>query len=371
MPEPILRLVCASDTHIGQREHNEDAILVRRELGLYVLADGAGGENAGNVASSLATSTIAHELEEHPLEEGFDPLGVPNGARRLSRAIHTANAQIVDLAESSKRFRGMGTTVVAVHVETDKGIMHVAHVGDSRLYRLRSGHVELLTEDHSLANDVLELAPEISEARARSLPGRVITRALGMAKRVRVSVRSFAMADKDRYLLCTDGLTDELDEEQLADALRQPVRPPALVKLLLDVADAPNAADNTAVIVLDVHEIDGRDWATPPLRQRNPRRTKSEREEPEIIIVQHNSDDPPSEVDEVDETVRKRFAPPQITSVPDQSATGLEAIQRIAAEHPSIGRDDRDPTIEFVRTCPRCGANFAGASGACPECWAD
>jgi protein phosphatase len=284
MSDALVRIVAAGDTHIGLREHNEDAILLRRELELYALADGAGGENAGNVASNLALTTIAHRFEETQSKErpDFDVLGLPSGARRLSAAVHRANAEIVQLAQASHRYQGMGTTVVAAYVEPARAIMHLAHVGDSRCYRLRAGFVELLTQDHSLLNDVLELAPELPEANAKKLPTRVVTRALGMERVVRVSVQSLGLAPGDRYLLCSDGLTDQLEEEQIADALRQELRPDALVKLLLDVSHAAKARDNVAVVVLDVHAMGASDYPQPALR--GPRGAVSD-SDPEIVIL--------------------------------------------------------------------------------------
>lgn len=284
MSDALVRIVAAGDTHIGLREHNEDAILLRRELDLFALADGAGGENAGNVASNLALTTIAYRFEEtHGKERpDFDVLGLPSGARRLSAAVHRANAEIVQLAQASQRYQGMGTTVVAAYVEPARAIMHLAHVGDSRCYRLRSGFVELLTQDHSLLNDVLELAPELPDANAKKLPTRVVTRALGMERVVRVSVQSLGLAPGDRYLLCSDGLTDQLEEEQIADALRQELRPDALVKLLLDVSHAAKARDNVAVMVLDVHAVAASDYPQPALR--GPRGASND-SDPEIVIL--------------------------------------------------------------------------------------
>ncbi|MBX3246526.1 MAG: serine/threonine-protein phosphatase [Myxococcales bacterium] len=292
MSEPLVRIIAAGDTHIGLREHNEDAILLRRELDLYALADGAGGENAGNVASNLALTTIAHRFEGTVQEDApdFDVIGLPTGARRLSAAVHRANAEIVELAHTSARYQGMGTTVVAAYVEPHKAVMHLAHVGDSRCYRLRGGHVELLTQDHSLANDVLELAPELDDARAKALPTRVVTRALGMERAIRVAMQSIALVPGDRYLLCSDGLTDQLEEEQIADALRQELRPDALVKLLLDVAHAARARDNVAVVVLDVHALGASDYPQPALR--GPRR-KEDDDAPEIVILGSGASEPP------------------------------------------------------------------------------
>lgn len=406
MGEPLLRTVAAGDTHIGQRDHNEDAILLRRELELYVLADGAGGENAGNVASSMALSTIAHEMEQMPKTRGFDVLGLPLGARRLSAAVQAANREIVHLAQTSDRFRGMGTTVVAICVETDVGVLHLAHVGDSRCYRLRGDQVELLTQDHSLANDVLELAPDLADERAVQLPKRVITRALGMASTVRVAVQSLALCPGDRFLMCSDGLTDQLEEEQIADALRQSIRPPALVKLLLDVAHAEKAQDNVAVIVFDCHGIGDADWPTPTLRARPAPRT-SEGSDPEILMMHDDDDDfetkgsdsdapelivgsepprsaSPSEgpeltldTQELEEIPTSQLAmpPPRIQVLPQGSADDdeLAAVRTLLGEFPKDARPgrERDPTIRFRRNCSKCGNSYEGGKDMCPNCWGD
>lgn len=401
MGEPLLRTVAAGDTHIGQRDHNEDAILLRRELELFVLADGAGGENAGNVASSMALSTIAHEMEQMPKTRGFDVLGLPLGARRLSAAVQAANRTIVELAQSSARFRGMGTTVVAICVETDVGVLHLAHVGDSRCYRLRGNQVELLTQDHSLANDVLELAPDLADERAVQLPKRVITRALGMSHTVRVAVQSLALCPGDRFLMCSDGLTDQLEEEQIADALRQSVRPPALVKLLLDVALAERAQDNVAVIVFDCHAIGEADWPTPTLRARPAPRT-TEGSDPEILVMDDEEDtrrgdsdapelivgsEPPRsaspsegpelilDTQELEEIPTSQIAmpPPRIQVLPRGSADDdeLAAVRTLLGEIPKDARPgrERDPTLRFQRKCSKCGNLFEGGKDMCPNCW--
>lgn len=373
MSEPLVRVVAAGDTHIGQRDHNEDAVLIRRELNLYALADGAGGENAGNVASTLAMTTLAHRFEQirgaRPKGQ-FDVLGLPLGARQLSSAVHEANREIVRLAESSDRFHGMGTTLVAMHVEPEVGILHIAHVGDSRCYRLRSGHLELLTQDHSLASDVLELAPDLSDERAVELPSRVVTRALGMAPTVRVSMQSVALSPGDRYLACSDGLTDQLDEEQIADALRQDLKPDGLVRLLLDIAEAEHASDNVAVVVV---EIGGQaaDWPQPPLRGRPRRKAGAKEEEfPEMIIVgDEPSDDAPTS--EHPSAPPRKSEPPKIHAVGPLPSKALKAVQELMEELPPGARPgaERDPTVRFVRKCPKCGIDFSGGADNCPNCW--
>ncbi len=260
-PRNELLISAAGDTDIGRRPHNEDAVLLRPNLGLFVLADGAGGHNAGNVASALATTSVAHFYERTQAAAAtwpdFDGVGLHTGARRLATAIQRANQEIVEIAQSSAQKQGMGTTVVALHVVPDSRLMHLAHVGDSRCYRIRHGHLEQLTQDHSLLNDVLELRPDIDEAEALRLPRSVITRALGMASSVRVSVRSYELAPGDVYVLCSDGLTDVLDDAHLAESAELAREPQALVRILLERARVEGADDNVAVLVVRVELAPG------------------------------------------------------------------------------------------------------------------
>src|SRR5688500_5868655 len=136
MPEAVttsatIRITAAAETDIARRQHNEDAVMLRPDLGLYVLADGAGGENAGNVASTLACTSLAHFFEDTQAEAAqmppFDDLGLATAARRLSIAVQRANRDLIEIAKSHDRYRGMGTTVVAAHVLADASVIHLAH----------------------------------------------------------------------------------------------------------------------------------------------------------------------------------------------------------------------------------------------------
>ncbi|HEX7603813.1 MAG TPA: protein phosphatase 2C domain-containing protein, partial [Polyangiaceae bacterium] len=212
-----LNITASGAADIGRaRRHNEDAVLLRPDLDLYVLADGAGGHNAGNIASALATTAIANFFEGAGHGRGEEPdldaFGLAIVARRLAAALQRANEDILEIARSSNKLHGMGTTAVAVSCIRSTGMLHHAHVGDSRLYRWRDGMLEQLTQDHSLLNDALELRPNIGDAALEKLPRNVVTRALGMEAQVRVSVKSHRMLAGDKYLLCSDGLTDTLDD---------------------------------------------------------------------------------------------------------------------------------------------------------------
>ncbi len=250
-----VKLEAAGDTHIGGRTHNEDAILMRPDLSLFLVADGAGGQNAGNVASSLATTTIAHFFEQ--TQDGadalprIDGLGLHTSARRLSEAIQEANREILEIAKTSDKHRGMGTTIAGALFDLDHRLLHLAYVGDSRCYRLREGRLEQLTHDHSLINDVLELRPNISDERVKKLPQNVITRALGMMENLRVSVRSHEVSHGDRYLLCSDGLSDNVGDGQILESLALDIGCDEQVALLVSMALEAGASDNVATIIID------------------------------------------------------------------------------------------------------------------------
>ena len=250
-----LKLTASGATDIGQnRVHNEDSVLLRSDLSLYILADGAGGHTAGTVARAPATTSIAKFFETTQSAAAsapeVDDFGLSTAARRLATAIQRANRDIVEIAKTSNKYRGMGTTAVVIFASAETGAMHVAHVGDSRCYRLRAGHIEPLTHDHSLINDVLELRPDIDDARIASLPRHVVTRALGMGETIRVEVRSFQMAVGDRYLLCSDGLTEMLDDETIGIKLGEPKSPGDLVRSLIEGANLCGGSDNIGVVVL-------------------------------------------------------------------------------------------------------------------------
>lgn len=253
---PALRLKAAGRTDPGKRrQHNEDALLVREDLGLFVVADGAGGHAAGEVASALAARSMENYFgatirATHDLPE-FNRFGIANGARRLSSAVHKANCDVVEIARTSPRHRGMGTTVVAACFSPRSGLMHVAHVGDSRCYRMRAGDFELLTQDHSLLTDVLEQRPELDDEVLARLPKNIVTRALGLDKQLRVSVRSFSVVEGDRYLLCSDGLSGPVPGGELGEILSRREPPAAVADLLVARAIDKGGPDNIAALVID------------------------------------------------------------------------------------------------------------------------
>jgi PPM family protein phosphatase len=263
----VLRAAGLSD--VGRsRPSNEDVVLVRADLGLYVVADGAGGHRSGEIASALAARSLANYFgatvkKTHEQPE-FDRFGIPSGARRLSAAILKANRDVIEIAKASPEHRGMGTTVVAACFSPRSGLMHVGHVGDSRCYRLRGGHLEQLTQDHSLLTDVLERRPELDDTVLERLPKSVVTRALGMDPKLRLSLRSYAVVAGDRYLLCSDGLSGPVPALDLAHALGAKTDPDGIVADLVRRANDGGGRDNIAALVIECTHGPEADSVPPP-----------------------------------------------------------------------------------------------------------
>lgn len=315
-----LRVSGAGDTHIGGREHNEDAVLLRPDLELYLVADGAGGHNAGNVASTLATATVAHyfesTIEQAKKAPAYDDMGLSWAARRLATAFQKANREVIEIAQSSEQKKGMGTTLVAAYFDLAHSMLVLGHVGDSRCYRLRGGLLERLTQDHTLINDVLELKPDIDPDSAAKLPRNVITNALGMDDKVRVSVRTHQVAPGDRYVLCSDGLTDEVDDGQIQQAIQLASTPDEAVRLLIDLAVDQQPRDNVSALVLMCGLAPG--VGRLPEQTVPPRRNYPEEQEA-VLIVDEDDDEESMEVliiaDPDDDDA------PEIQIVEDRAAT--------------------------------------------------
>jgi protein phosphatase len=232
---------------------NDDSALVRPELNLFVVADGAG--HGGHVASSAAISAIASYFERTDesatLAYDIDGFGYFSDARRLASAIHHANDQIVAIAHTSSDYRMMGSTVAACSFSPDIGAMHVASVGDSRCYRFRAGVLEQLTDDHSLLHDAIALRPDMCDEELVALPTHLVTRVLGTAEGLRVYTKTFEVTPGDRILLCSDGLTNSLDTATLRTVMAEVSDPGRAAEALVARAFAEGAEDNVAVIVVD------------------------------------------------------------------------------------------------------------------------
>ena len=208
----------AEITDVGMvREHNEDAIGSNMDIGLMVLADGMGGYNAGEVASGIAVQTISELASEGAMREERNERDPTTGLMRqtivLRDAVARANKIIFQTAQSQTHCEGMGTTLVAAIFYDDK--MSVAHVGDSRAYRLRGERFEQLTLDHSLLQELVDRGFYSEEEAQRSTNRNYVTRALGVEPSVEVEVQEFEVLPDDVYLLCSDGLPDMVEDEDI------------------------------------------------------------------------------------------------------------------------------------------------------------
>lgn len=216
--------IAAGLTDVGmQREHNEDAFCILPDEALFVIADGMGGHRAGDVASQLATATLTSFFNETVRSDttwpfSFDP-HLSMAENRLVTAIKLANRRIFEASMQDATVHGMGTTVVGALFSRKANRFYIAHVGDSRAYRLRKGELTQLTRDHSLLNDLLLGAPDMTPEQRAEIPANVITRALGVQGSVAVDLVPDKPQAGDVYLLCSDGLNGMLTDDEIAELL--------------------------------------------------------------------------------------------------------------------------------------------------------
>ncbi len=242
-----------------QREHNEDSYCILSEHRLFVVADGMGGHRAGDVASRMATSEMTAFFDATDANgQGVDwptkdESRMTPDQRRLVASVKLANQRIFQASIRNRSVQGMGTTVVGVLYNRDERKINVAHVGDSRAYRVRAGKITQLTRDHSLLNDYLLVMPNLSDAQKERLPSNVITRALGMQQAVAVDVSVDEVEPGDLYLLCSDGLNGMVSDERIRDILHE-AGPDveAAAKTLVSQANQNGGEDNTTVVVVRI-----------------------------------------------------------------------------------------------------------------------
>ncbi len=236
--------VCAK-TDIGlRRKNNEDLFFVDKELGLFIVADGMGGHAAGEVASRIAVETVCQSLQAADLI---------NPQKQLSRAIEKANQAVEQAANGNKAWQGMGTTLTIFLLQPQQG--YLAHVGDSRIYRFRGSQLEQLSDDHSLIGEQLRRGILTPEQAKTSTLGNILLQAIGMTPRLDVCQKSISLAAGDRFLLCSDGLTDMVSDIEIEEILKQldPLSPPC--EALIEKAIAAGGKDNITAIVLQIDQL--------------------------------------------------------------------------------------------------------------------
>jgi len=267
-----MRAIASGLTDVGlQRDHNEDSYAVLSEYDLFIVADGMGGHRAGDVASRLATDSIAEFFRSTAQEDATWPFhfdtSLSEDENRLVTGIRVANRRIFERSIRSRECAGMGTTIVGALYSRKKNRLFVGHVGDSRAYRVRGPLIQQLTRDHSLINDYLMAMPDLTEEQRAELPKNVITRALGMQDSVAVDLVSDEPQLGDVYLLCSDGLSGMLSDDQILDVVGSSSETNEICRRLIAKANEHGGEDNITALVIRFDEesnISIRDTQAPP-----------------------------------------------------------------------------------------------------------
>ncbi|MDY0002948.1 MAG: Stp1/IreP family PP2C-type Ser/Thr phosphatase [Polyangia bacterium] len=253
-----MKIRYAAKTDVGmKRTHNEDYFSIIEDEQLFMVADGMGGHASGEVASKMSAETISEFFQRTKDEEATWPYKMERHLNyienRLVCSIKLANYRIFHAAASDIRYKGMGTTIVSALVAGDK--VHIAHVGDSRLYRTRTDGIKQLTRDHSLLEDYKDAKPDMTEEEERNFPHKnVITRALGMRESVEVDIHQFPIEDGDVFLLCSDGLSGMVPDPLLRETVTKNVNDlERCVAELVDHANRAGGVDNITCLLLSCH----------------------------------------------------------------------------------------------------------------------
>jgi serine/threonine protein phosphatase PrpC len=249
------------------REHNEDSLLLMPEYGIVAVADGMGGHRSGDVASQLAISTLSDFFQVVVGRDGTWPFPadpeLSDEENYVITSLRLANRRIFDRSLRTMADFGMGTTIVAAMFTRSADKVTVGHVGDSRCYRVRGSAILQLTRDHSLISDARHMAPWMTDEEMSQLPPNVITRALGIREDVAVDILTEETALGDVYLLCSDGLSGLVSDEQIHEIVTRASSLDDACKDLVDRANFFGGTDNVTAVLARVEEGD-----TPPSARR-------------------------------------------------------------------------------------------------------
>ena len=236
-----------SATDVGRaRDNNEDSVAIDETVALAVLADGMGGYNAGEVASQMLTSFVRTEMGRW-LKETGTTADAGDVRRAMDICVDNANRAIFNAANTNPRYVGMGTTLV-LGVFREEGLL-LGHVGDSRAYRLRGGQLKQITRDHSLLQEQIDAGLLTSEEAAYSSNKNLVTRAVGVEDTVMLELHLHEVQAGDVYLLCSDGLSDMLDDNAIGKLLvNHPILSEA-AQALIDGANGMGGRDNIAIVL--------------------------------------------------------------------------------------------------------------------------
>jgi serine/threonine protein phosphatase PrpC len=242
------------------REHNEDSLLLLPEYGIVAVADGMGGHRSGDVASQLAISTLSDFFEVVVGHDGTWPFpadpDLSDEENYVVTGLRLSNRRIFDRSLRTMADFGMGTTIVTAMFSRLAEKVTVGHVGDSRCYRIRGADILQLTRDHSLISDARHMAPWMTDEEMSQLPPNVITRALGIREDVAVDLLTQDTALDDVYLLCSDGLSGLVPDEQIRDIVAQAPSLDDASRTLVERANFYGGTDNITVVLVKIEEGD-------------------------------------------------------------------------------------------------------------------
>jgi len=259
-----LQVKASGLTDVGlKRDGNEDSFSTDDSLGLYVVADGMGGHLAGEVASRIAVEMINKSFRKWIEEEAQEDelFGKPDNSLSLKgnyilSSIKLANKVVYEMAMEYKQYHGMGTTVVIILVTPT--LIIVANVGDSRIYMVRDGELERLSKDHTIVSEQVEMGMMTEEEAATSPMKHILTRNFGSSETVEPDIFELEPSNNDRFVLCSDGLTDLVNDEEILEMTQAEDDPENLCRQFVDTVLNRGAHDNTTVISVFLTEVEKR-----------------------------------------------------------------------------------------------------------------
>ncbi len=254
----MFEIESAGITDVGRkRSGNEDAFFVDDEQKLYVVADGMGGHQAGEVASGIVVDTLQEYMKRfESQEEAVEDLGEPDEslsieANRLLSGIHLANQAVYEVSQSKDAYQGMGTTVSAIFFDADT--MIVANVGDSPIYLIHDGHIELISVLHTVMAEQEALDPEGTEKLGGEFR-HMLTRAMGVENEVQADVTEMQAFKGDMLVISSDGLTDKVTPQEIQDIVKKK-KPVVACRALVELANERGGDDNITIIILKIKGI--------------------------------------------------------------------------------------------------------------------
>jgi PPM family protein phosphatase len=249
---PVKYSFCAHTDTGRIRENNEDSVAFDKATQLCVLADGMGGYNAGEVASSIAVDLILREMSS--CLAGMGPQATAMEIRTvMDQSVDRANQAIFEAAHLNPQWAGMGTTLVVAVFHADR--LCLGHIGDSRCYRIRRGHLRQLTRDHTLLQEQLDSGFLTSKQAQNSTNRNLLTRALGVEARMYAEVTEHEVVSGDLYLLCSDGLTDVVSGTEITQLLRLKIPLYQRAQRLIQAANAKGGRDNITVLLVNAETV--------------------------------------------------------------------------------------------------------------------